>query len=201
MCLTERGPRPVDRANTSAASPPPLLPRSRKALRASAGACNVLPAGAWSQPLSFIVIGWRFLCSPCCRSPRQSGHWGRCPVRSDFRCDPAKKQQAAPGAACWKIGDQIEPWPPPVCCVAAIPEPGSADAALEGSLDPPPTQGCANGAKQIRAVVQPAKPSGHVSSLPLASSEARCNAWFCWRKTRHRANRSRNYRAGLLPSR
>jgi len=37
----------------------------------------------------------------------------------------------------------------------------------------------------ILAVVQPAKPSGHVSSLPLASSEAQCNAWFRCRKTRH----------------
>jgi len=125
-----RDPRPVDLANTSAASPPPLLARSRKALRASAGACNVLPAGAWSQPLSFIVIGWRFFCSPYWRSPRQSGHWGRCPVRSDFRCDPAQMKQTAPGAACWKIGGQSEPWPPPACCAAAIPEPGSADAAL-----------------------------------------------------------------------
>ena len=53
----------------------------------------------------------------------------------------------------------------------------------------------------ILAVVQPAKPSGHGSSLPLASSEARCNAWLRSRATRHRANRSRNYRAGLLPSR
>ena len=102
MCLTERGPRPVDRANTPAASPPPLLPRSRKALRASAGACNVLPAGARPQPLSFIVIGCRFFCSPCRQSPRQSGHWGRCPVRTDFRCDPAHMKQTAPGAACWK---------------------------------------------------------------------------------------------------
>ena len=25
-----------------------------------------------------------------------------CPVRSDFRCDPAQTKQAAPGAACWK---------------------------------------------------------------------------------------------------
>jgi len=110
-------------------------------------------------------------------------------------------KQAAPGAACWKIGDQIEPWPPPACCAAAIPVPGSASVALVGSLDPPPTQGCANGAKQIRAVGQPAKPSGHGSSLPLASSGQRCNAWFRFRSTRHRANRSRNYRAGLVPSR
>ena len=59
-------------------------------------------------------------------------------------------KQAAPGAACWKkkTGDQSEPWPPPVCCAAAIPEPGSADAALEPLLDPPPTQGCANGITQ-----------------------------------------------------
>jgi len=42
------------------------------------------------------------------------------------------RKQAAPGAACWKkkTGDQSEPWPPPACCAAAIPEPGSADAAL-----------------------------------------------------------------------
>jgi len=100
--------------------------------------------------LSFIVIGCRFFCHPCCQSPRQSGHWGRCPVRSGFRCDPAQKKQAAPGAACWKkkIGDQPEPWPPPAWSAAAIPEPGSADAALEPLLDPPPTQGCANGDKQ-----------------------------------------------------
>ena len=61
-----------------------------------------------------------------------------------------QRKQAAPGAACWKkkTGDQSEPWPPPACCAAAIPEPGSADAALEPLLDPPPTQGCANGITQ-----------------------------------------------------
>jgi|GEM_PF-5185763 len=59
-------------------------------------------------------------------------------------------KQTAPGAACWKkkTGDQSGPWPPPACCAAAIPEPGSADAALEPLLDPPPTQGCANGITQ-----------------------------------------------------
>ena len=56
----ERGPRPVDLANTPAASPPPLLARSRKALRASAGACNARPACARFLPLSFIVIGRLF---------------------------------------------------------------------------------------------------------------------------------------------
>jgi hypothetical protein len=78
---------------------------------------------------------------------------------------------------------------------------GFGVVALEARLDPPPTQGCANGVHKVRAVGQPAEPSDHGSSLPLASVEGRCNAWFRCRKTRHRANRSRNYRAGIVPSR
>ncbi len=142
--MKERGPRPVDRANTPAASLPPFLPRSRKALRASAGACNVLPACAGFLPLSFIVIGRLF---PAGHAASRSGSpdigAACCPVRSDFRCDPAQTKQAAPGAACWKkkTGDQSEPWPPPACCAAAIPEPGSAAVALKVSLDSPARPG------------------------------------------------------------
>jgi hypothetical protein len=39
-----------------------------------------------------------------------------------------------------KTGNQSEPWLPPAGCAAAIPEPGSASVALEGSLDSPPAQ-------------------------------------------------------------
>jgi len=128
----ERGPRPVDLANTPAASLPPLLARSRKALRASAGACNARPACARFLPLSFIVIGRLFTAGHAASRSGSPDIGAAAPVRSDFRCDPAQMEQAAPGAACRKkkTGDQSEPWPPPACCAAAIPEPGSADAAL-----------------------------------------------------------------------
>jgi len=121
-----RDPRPVDLANTPAASPPPFLARSRKALRASAGACNVLPAYAEFLPLSFIVIGRLF---PAGHAASRSGSpdigAACCPVRSDFRCDPAQTSSQHPEPlAGRKTGNQSEPWLPPACCAARDPGTG-----------------------------------------------------------------------------
>jgi len=145
--LRERGSRPVDLANTPAASPPPLLARSRKALRASAGACNARPACARFLPLSFIVIGRLF---PAGHAASRSGSPDIgavcCPMRSDFRCDLAQTSSQHPEPLAGRKRPATSQSPGCLQLVAppAIPEPGSAASALEPLLDPPPTQGCAS---------------------------------------------------------
>jgi len=99
--------------------------------------------------LSFIVIGCRFFCHPCSQSPRQSGHWGRCPVRSDFRCDPEQPNSRTRS----RLLEEKDRRPVRALAASSLerrrdPGAGFSVVALEALLDPPPTQGCANGVTQ-----------------------------------------------------
>ena len=178
-----------------------FCPGLGKPCRASAGACNVhLPRLAFSA--CNLLSSSRPFCAAWPAVAAAAGHWGR--VRNRFATGSVairvKKKQAAAGTGGQKK-DRRPTWSPPGSCAARDLGTEVGGRRALGQFRSPSRPGLRQILNKVRAVGQPASPSDHGYSSPRASSGQRCNAWFRWRKTRHRANRSCNYRAGIVPSR
>ncbi len=103
-----RDPRPVGQANAS------LLAWPRKALRASAGACNVLPTGAEFVRCHLLSSGRLFSVGLAASRPGSPdiGSARGAEVCGDSK--PGRKQPHPKPLAGRKTGNQSEPWPPPM---------------------------------------------------------------------------------------
>jgi len=96
------------------------------------------------QPLSFIVIGWLFSADVAASRPAVRTLGSRA-IRFAVALIVNRHRQADRRRNRWlkerPVTSQSLGWSPPACCAAAIPEPGSADAALKISLASPARPG------------------------------------------------------------